>query len=235
MIVVTLVGLGLAGYGFVSMLGYQRLAYSGGAMGSTFTKTSMLLAKDTTEYRRGDIVIVDLGALTGQPTTPQGMGVTRIIGVAGDKIACCAEKGHIRVNGKEIVEPYATIPDLGQMEFETTVAPDSVFLAGDDRGAAADSRLSANESGGGSVKLSDLRGRVVATGNVMTPTMLEPTPVFADAGLGAKSDVDTELAGLRTLVMLGGIVAGVGVIGVLVFAVRAAGRRRKAAAGPPGR
>lgn len=234
MIVVTLVGLGLAGYGFVSMLGYQRLVYPGGAMGATFAKSTVLLAKDVkdaAEYRRGDIVVVDLGALTGQPGADQGLAVTRIVGVAGDMVGCCTDKGHIRLNGTEVVETYATIPSAGQMAFEATVAPDSFFLAGDDRDGAVDSRLFADGPGGGSVKLSALRGRVVATGNVLAPELLEPTAAFA--GLGPKSEVDNGLPGLRTLVLLGGIVAAVGVIGVIVFAVRAAGRRRKAAAGPP--
>lgn len=231
MIAVTLIGLGVVGYGFVGMFGYERLTQSGTGMGATLSEPSMLV-KDTTEYRRGDIVIFDLSALTDDSTVAQGLAVTRIIGVAGDKVSCCAETGHIRVNGKEVIESYATIPPEGQMTFEATVAPDSVFLAGDKRGASADSRLFTTEPSGGSVRLSALRGRVVATGNLLSSKSLEPTTAFTDAGLLGKSEVDKELPGLRTLVLLGAAVFGVGVIGVIVFAVRSVGKRRNAAAGP---
>ena len=86
--------------------------------------------------------------------------VKRVIGVGGDRIACCDDQGRIIRNGKGIDEPYIKAGSTtDQVEFGVLVPEGSVFVMGDNRGNSEDSRFHLNLSNG-MVPLKDVVGRV---------------------------------------------------------------------------
>lgn len=86
--------------------------------------------------------------------------VKRVIGVEGDRIACCDADGRIVLNGVPLDEPYIK-PGVStnQVQFDVVVPPDSVFVMGDNRSESADSRYHLDENNGG-VPTGNVVGRV---------------------------------------------------------------------------
>jgi signal peptidase I len=84
--------------------------------------------------------------------------VKRVIGVGGDRVACCDAEGRIVVNGVPLDESYIIGP-TDQVRFDITVPDDSMFVLGDNRGDSRDSRyhLEAND---GAVPIENTVGRV---------------------------------------------------------------------------
>lgn len=66
--------------------------------------------------------------------------VKRVIGTAGDRVACCDAQGRIVVNGIALNEPYVE-GSTDQVRFDVVVPPDSVFVMGDNRADSRDSRF----------------------------------------------------------------------------------------------
>jgi signal peptidase I len=132
---------------------------------------------------RGDLVVFRANGLTGADG-PQSV-VKRVIGVPGDHVAY--EQGSLVINGWRVptcdAGPYVdltgrltvrgrlTVEYLGDETYLTvrkpvelpfpgyTVAPDEVFVVGDDRGISSDSRLW-NDGRGAGVPVGILNGRV---------------------------------------------------------------------------
>ncbi|MFE4826927.1 signal peptidase I [Streptomyces sp. NPDC056672] len=111
------------------------------------------------EVRRGDVVVftdADWGDL------PM---VKRVVGVGGDKVACCDKDGRMTVNGVPVQEPYVrgVIDGLASTtEFDAKVPAGQLFLLGDERGGSLDSRVHLQDPGQGSVPLSSVDARVDA-------------------------------------------------------------------------
>lgn len=84
--------------------------------------------------------------------------VKRVIGVAGDRVACCDATGHIVLNGVPLDEDYIIGP-TDQVRFDIVVPPGSVFVMGDNRGNSRDSRFHLEENSGG-VPVDNVVGRV---------------------------------------------------------------------------
>lgn len=84
--------------------------------------------------------------------------VKRVIGVAGDRVACCDATGHIVLNGVPLVEDYMIAP-TDQVRFDIIVPEGSVFVMGDNRGNSRDSRFHLEENNGG-VPVGNVVGRV---------------------------------------------------------------------------
>lgn len=91
---------------------------------------------------RGDIVVFK--GWTGEDT------IKRVIGVGGDKVACCDAKKRVTVNGVPLDEQSYLYPDdfPSGDEFKYTVPPGKLFLMGDHRSASADSRDHVKQDGG---------------------------------------------------------------------------------------
>ncbi|MBW9121352.1 signal peptidase I [Microbacterium trichothecenolyticum] len=109
---------------------------------------------------RGDVVLlVDREGWSGTADT---LLVKRVVGVAGDVVACCeAGSGRLLVNGGPLDEPYATEERPGgDISFRVTVPEGAVWVMGDNRAESADSRLSVSGPGRGAVALEALRGTV---------------------------------------------------------------------------
>ena len=144
------------------------------------------MADTADEIHRGDIVVfVDPGnwlppsvdkspawrrALSKSLQTvgllPEDAGtplVKRVIGVGGDRVACCTAAGKLRVNGKEITETYLK-PGVNPSEisFDVTVPKGKLWVMGDNRSNSRDSRYHIGERNGGFVPVDNVAGRAWA-------------------------------------------------------------------------
>lgn len=144
------------------------------------------LVPDVIDVQRGDIVVfkdpggwlsLPQSARTPTPTplehTLQVLGlaadtstdyvVKRVIGVGGDRVACCDANGRVTVNGVPLNEPYAVIPQgktrVSDIDFDVVVPEGSVWVMGDNRYSSMDSRYHQDEPGRGYVSEKEIVGR----------------------------------------------------------------------------
>lgn len=87
--------------------------------------------------------------------------ILRVIGIGGDRVACCDEQGQIELNGVPLIEPYLApgVP-TDQVEFDVIVPEGGLFVMGDNRAQSLDSRAHLG-SNSGSVPVDNVVGRVV--------------------------------------------------------------------------
>lgn len=164
-IVVLLLAVGLAGCGSdddgEGGDGF-RGTVSAGSMEPALRAGDELVAVRTEpgDLRAGDVVAYrDPGGWLGSESD-DGTLVHRVIGLPGDTITCCDAQGRIAVDGKAIDEPYlapdpgtcnAALIDLwvirpgtafaGECRWRVGPVPEgALFVLGDNRGHAADSR-----------------------------------------------------------------------------------------------
>ncbi|MFF7341464.1 signal peptidase I [Streptomyces sp. NPDC008163] len=109
------------------------------------------------EVRRGDVVVFN------DPEWGNTPMVKRVVGVGGDKIACCGKDGRLTVNGIPIDEPYLRSPGRASaQDFTAEVPKGQLFLLGDDRTVSLDSRVHLEDATHGSVPRGAVESRVDA-------------------------------------------------------------------------
>ncbi|MDQ1679929.1 MAG: signal peptidase [Frankiaceae bacterium] len=85
--------------------------------------------------------------------------IKRVVGLPGDTVACCDAQGHMTVNGKPLIEPYAqgsNVTSSAQLNFKSAVVPKGeLFVMGDNREHSSDSRAF------GTVPIDKVVGRAV--------------------------------------------------------------------------
>ncbi|TFD33425.1 signal peptidase I [Cryobacterium cryoconiti] len=89
--------------------------------------------------------------------------VKRVIGLPGDRVACCDASGRTTVNGEPISEPYLKLPAgatrASEHDFSVTVPAESLWVEGDNRYNSADSRLHTDTPHQGFVPVGNVVGR----------------------------------------------------------------------------
>ncbi len=105
---------------------------------------------------RDGLVFVGLAPAAGEEDL-----IKRVIGVAGDKVACCDDKGRVTVNGVPLDEPYLFPGDDPSSETfgPFTVPKDSLWVMGDHRSVSEDSRAHRGQPDKGFVPVDDVIGR----------------------------------------------------------------------------
>jgi signal peptidase I len=175
----------------------------------------------TREIRRGDVVVFngldswDPEVQYSAPKNPvsrvlHGIGsafgvvpgekdyIKRVIGIPGDRVACCDSRGRVTVNGHPLNETsYLYVdPSTGDqnrpsdVRFKVTVPPGHLWVMGDHREVSYDSRGHLGDPGGGSIPESRVIGRafviVWPVGRIATL----PIPgTFGQHGLALANDL----------------------------------------------
>ncbi|MDX6238557.1 MAG: signal peptidase [Kribbellaceae bacterium] len=144
------------------------------SMQNTLLVGDRVVVEKLTDPQRGDVIVFEdpggwLGpAESGQkrgsigrffevvgllPDSSHGHLIKRLIGLPGDKVACCDAKGRLMVNGKPLDETSYLYPGdaPSQMQFQVTVPAGRVFVMGDHRSESGDSRVHLGDTspGGG--------------------------------------------------------------------------------------
>lgn len=153
----------LGGFAWGAVL-YQPYTVPTDSMNPTVKSGDRVLAQriDGADVRRGDIVVFTDTRWANAPM------IKRVVGVDGDKVACCDPDGRLTVNGTAIDEPYLRKQGWGGKEpaspdaFSATVPAGHLFLLGDQRAASQDSRVHLQDPGQGSVPRSAVTARLDA-------------------------------------------------------------------------
>jgi signal peptidase I len=134
------------------------------SMENTLLVSDRVVVEKLTDVKRGDVVVFeDPGGWLGPeesgqkrgsvgrffelvgllPDSSHGHLIKRLIGMPGDKVACCDSKGRMTVNGQPLDETSYLYPGdaPSQTDFQVTVPAGRVFVMGDHRSASGDSRV----------------------------------------------------------------------------------------------
>ncbi|MFD8191324.1 signal peptidase I [Streptomyces wuyuanensis] len=151
-------GLALAA-GAILVIGtsHTTATVNGSAMDPTHSPGELVLLErvDAGAIKRGDVVLYRTGNRYG------GMAVLqRVIGMGGDRIRQ-SPGGPVTVNGKPLAEPYVKDGDPSgtAQEYDVVVPEGRLFLLGDHRANANDSRFFLTEQAG-SVAATAVQARV---------------------------------------------------------------------------
>jgi signal peptidase I len=124
-------------------------------MAPTIQPGNDALAVRGSAVRRGDIIILYLPPGFSAKTPTGGDYIRRVIGLPGDRVACCDSRGRVTVNGKPLNETYlypGNSPSTAP--FSLTLGSRQLWVLGDHRSIAIDSRI------WGPVPQSSVAGRV---------------------------------------------------------------------------
>ena len=124
---------------------------------------------------RGDVVVFDgrdtlapgesepnlLRSLLLAEPLDRSLFVKRVIGIGGDEVKCCDERGRLLVNGRPLAETYL-MGAAADTDFDVEVPLGHFFVLGDNRLASLDSLDLLGAPGGGMIPTSRIVGSVTA-------------------------------------------------------------------------
>jgi signal peptidase I len=166
---------------------------------------------------RGDLVVIH---------SPSGLLVSRVIGLPGDRVMCCNSDGWMEVDGKTLIEYYIPFnAPPSQVPFAVTLGAGQMWVMGDNRAAAIDSRT------WGPLPMTDIVGRVFSvSGPNGRYSLTTPESFIADGLAPADHRVPLQfvLLGAASVALVAAI--GQGTVGTIRWAMR---RRRRKRIQPP--
>ncbi|MDQ3628914.1 MAG: signal peptidase I [Actinomycetota bacterium] len=157
-----------------------------GSMERTIGTDQRILVTKFGEIERGQIVVfqdpsdwITLQAGTTEPPGPIRSGlewvgllpssaddhlVKRVVGMPGDRVVCCDNRGRVSVNGQALKEDSYLFPgdEASEAVFDVTVPRGAMWVMGDHRSDSGDSRCHLAD-GTAFVPLDLVTGRAVAT------------------------------------------------------------------------
>ncbi|SFQ43642.1 signal peptidase I [Amycolatopsis arida] len=218
-------GAAATAFGVVAWIQYDRYQTGDSSgMGQVLAGTTVVTRPiEDGEPRRGDVIVFRNRAWLG-PTSPEPM-LSRVVGLGGDTVACCDPRGRITVNGQPVTEEYldhefADMSGHDSFEYEAAVPDGHVFVLGDQRANAVDSRMYVELPSAGGIPYPDVLGVAVATsddGFVAEP--LEPTTAFTDAGLPGPATRDATYFAKQLLLLIGALVFAASLVTLLLVGV----------------
>ena len=108
---------------------------------------------------RGDVVVLEPDAL---PTGSDRALVKRVVGLPGERVACCTPDGRLSVDGEPLAEPYVYPGEVASaLAFDVEVPAGRLWVLGDHRSASRDSRDHLGAPGGGMVRVDRIVGRLL--------------------------------------------------------------------------
>ncbi len=108
--------------------------------------------------------------------------IKRVIGVAGDHVACCNAQGQVTVNGVALQESSYLFPGNvpSSQPFNITVPPGRLWVMGDHRAISCDSRCHPGSPGNGTIPVNQVVGRAFMI--VWPPSRWRILPIPATFG-----------------------------------------------------
>jgi len=214
LLVILAVAATVAGLGF-SRASVHTYSDSATSMEPTIMPGHQLYVAEGRDVRRGDVIVFSRAGTSG-------VLVKRIIGLPGDRVACCNTQGWVTLNGKPLDETYISRSGPpSARRFSVTLGRNQIWVMGDDRAVSLDSRE------WGPLPVSDITGRVVATGNSVPTTILRTPRTFVTDGL---APTDHRLTAYVRWLAVGGIglvaLVILIIVGVIRFFLRLSRRRR---------
>jgi signal peptidase I len=192
---------------------YRPYTVPTGSMTPTIDAGDRVLAQrvDGSAVRRGDVVVFKEANWSDAPL------VKRVVAVGGDTVSCCQD-GKLKVDGKEIDEPYLAKGTPAEIvNFSTVTVPKGrLFLLGDERSSSLDSTAHLTDAARGTVASDAVVARVDAVVWPMNGMLKRPTGFETLGPLSSPGP-------LRTIVAL--VIAGA----VLIFGGAAYGPLAKRA------
>ncbi len=192
----------------IKALFLQAFYIPSGSMNDTLVLNDRILVQKVSYWgggapQRGDIVVfADPGGWLGDAPSHAtnavvrtlelfglyptgGHLVKRVVGVGGDTVTCCDDRGRLSVNGVPLDERDYLAPGEkpSLITFTQHVPPGYLWVMGDNRSHSADSRAHLGDPGGGFVPEEDVVGKVFS---VVWPlrraTLLHRPETFAAVG-----------------------------------------------------
>ncbi|PHQ49691.1 signal peptidase I [Streptomyces cinnamoneus] len=146
------------GFAWAAVL-YRPFTVPTDSMEPTIGRGERVLAQriDGDEVRRGDVVVFRDKVWGDSPM------LKRVVGVGGDKVACCDARGRLTIDGEPVEEPYLRSQGpASPTPFSATVPEGRLFLLGDHRADSLDSRTHMADGGQGAVERGAVEARVEA-------------------------------------------------------------------------
>jgi signal peptidase I len=163
--------------------------------------------------RRGDVVVLRVPVKASHTAS---VFVKRVIGLPGDRVACCDARGRVTVNGKPLDESYLYPGDRpSRRAFSARLDRGQIWVMGDRRNISLDSRT------WGPVPISGVVGRVMLVDHGFSFTALHTPRTFVADGL-APADTRPDVYLILALLIVGSAFALVvlAIAGSIRFAIR---------------
>jgi signal peptidase I len=199
-----------------------------GSMENTLIPNDRMLVQRGQDVRRGDIVVYTIPPGSGAQL-PAGTYTKRLIGLPGDRVACCDAVGDVTVNGKALHEQAYLHPGdkPSAFSFSVTLGPGQMWVMGDHRAISNDSREY------GAVPTADITGRVYAVkGSPFTAVNVTTPATFVADGLAPpdhrRPPLAASLTGISTMLLL--LLLVLAALGVIRWTLRRRRARREAVA-----